>query len=42
MGAAGDSYDNATAESFFSGFKREVTDREPFATRADARLQILA
>jgi transposase InsO family protein len=28
------------AESFFSGFKREVIDGEHFATRADARKEI--
>ena len=37
MGTVGDSYDNAMAESFFAGFKREVIDGEHFATRADAR-----
>ena len=40
MGTVGDSYDNAMAESFFSGFKREVIDGEHFATRADARAEI--
>ena len=40
MGTVGDSYDNAMAESFFSGFKREVIDGEHFATRADARKEI--
>ena len=40
MGTVGDSYDNAMAESFFSGFKREVIDGEHFATRADAREEI--
>jgi putative transposase len=30
------------AESFFSGFKREVIDGEHFATRAGAREEILA
>jgi transposase InsO family protein len=40
MGTVGDSYDNAMAESFFSGFKREVIDGEHFATRADARSEI--
>lgn len=42
MGTVGDSYDNAMAESFFSGFKREVIDGEHFATRADARTEIFA
>lgn len=37
MGTVGDSYDNAMAESFFAGFKREVIDGEHFATRAEAR-----
>ena len=40
MGTVGDSYDNAMAESFFSGFKREVIDGEHFATRAEARQEI--
>jgi transposase InsO family protein len=40
MGTVGDSYDNAMAESFFSGFKREAIDGEHFATRADARKEI--
>ena len=40
MGTVGDSYDNAMAESFFSGFKREVIDGEHFATRADAQKEI--
>ena len=42
MGTVGDSYDNAMAESFFSGFKREVIDGEHFATRADARKEIFS
>jgi transposase InsO family protein len=42
MGTVGDSYDNAMAESFFSGFKREVVDGEHFATRAEARVEIFA
>jgi transposase InsO family protein len=40
MGTVGDSYDNAMAESFFSGFKREVIDGEHYTTRADARAEI--
>jgi Integrase core domain len=40
MGTAGDSYDNAMAESFLSGFKREVIDGENYATSADARKEI--
>ena len=40
MGTVGDSYDNAMAESFFSGFKREVIDGGHFATRAAARQEI--
>ena len=42
MGTVGDSYDNAMAESFFAGFKREVIDGEHFATRAEARKAIFA
>ena len=30
------------AESFFSGFKREVIDGEHYATRADARSEIFS
>lgn len=33
---------NAMAESFFSGFKREVIDGEHFATRAEARAEIFS
>ena len=33
---------SAMAESFFSGFKREVIDGEHFAARADARKEIFA
>ncbi len=40
MGTVGDSYDNAMAESFFAGFKREVIDGDHFATRAQARKAI--
>jgi transposase InsO family protein len=40
MGTVGDSYDNAMAESFFAGFKREVIDGEHYTTRADARQEI--
>ena len=40
MGTVGDSYDNAMAESFFAGFKREVIDGEHYATRAEARQEI--
>ena len=42
MGTVGDSYDNAMAESFFAGFKREAIDGEHYATRADARAAIFA
>ena len=42
MGTVGDSYDNAMAESFFSGFKREAVDGEHFASRADARAATFA
>jgi len=40
MGSVGDSYDNAMAESFFSGFKREAVDGEHFATKDQARAAV--
>ena len=30
-------YDNALAASFFATFKRELIDRQPWATRTQAR-----
>ena len=35
MGAVGDAYDNAAAESFFSIIQRELLDRQRWATRAE-------
>jgi putative transposase len=40
MGAVGDSYDNAVAESFFATLKGELVDRQPWPRRAAARLAI--
>jgi transposase InsO family protein len=42
MGAVGDSYDNAVAESFFATLKGEVVDRCPWPTRASVRAAIFA
>ena len=40
MGRVGDAYDNAVVESFFSSLKVELVDRQPWPTRAAARLAI--
>lgn len=40
MGAVGDAYDNAMAESFFATLETELLDRSRFRTRDDARLAI--
>ena len=40
MGSVGDSFDNAMAESFFAGFKREAVDGEHFATKTEARAAV--
>ncbi len=37
MSRKGNCYDNAVAESFFSTAKRELTHRESYATREEAR-----
>ena len=42
MGSVGDSYDNAQAESIWSGFKREAIDHRHFATRTEARRAIFS
>jgi transposase InsO family protein len=42
MGSVGDSYDNAQAESIWSGFKREAIDHRHFATKAEARRAIFS
>lgn len=42
MGSVGDSYDNAQAESVWSGFKREAIDGEHFVTKAQARRAIFS
>ena len=41
MGEVGSCYDNAMAESFFSTLETELLDRQRFATRKDARRQIV-
>jgi len=40
MGSVGDADDNALAESFFATLECELTDRERFATRDQARTKI--
>jgi putative transposase len=40
MSRTGNCYDNAVAESFFATFKRELVDRERYATRDAARQSI--
>jgi transposase InsO family protein len=42
MGRVGDSYDNAQAESIWSGFKREAIDHRHFSTKAEARRAIFS
>lgn len=41
MGATGVCWDNATAESFFGTLKRELANRRRWATRADARRDLI-
>ena len=41
MGAAGQCFDNAAAESFFSSLKRELVHRHRWASRAEARRTII-
>ena len=40
MGAVGDCYDNAMAESFFATLECELIDRHSFKTQAEARMAI--
>jgi transposase InsO family protein len=40
MSRRGNCHDNAPAESFFATFKDELVEREPLATRAEARTKI--
>lgn len=40
MGAVGDAYDNAVAESFFASLEREILNRRAFKTHAEAHLAI--
>ncbi|MFJ7209796.1 IS3 family transposase [Streptomyces sp. NPDC098789] len=40
MGKVGSSYDNALAESFWQGLKRETKHQRPFSTMLQARLEI--
>ena len=41
MSAVGSCYDNAAAESFFGLLKRECVNRRRYATRAQARADVL-
>ncbi|HZA78098.1 MAG TPA: IS3 family transposase [Acidimicrobiales bacterium] len=41
MGATGICFDNSPAEAFFASLKRELVHRRRFATRADARREII-
>src|ERR671919_3066384 len=41
MGATGVCFDNAAAEAFFASLKRELVHRSRFATRAEARREII-
>ncbi len=41
MGATGVCWDNAAAESFFGTLKRELAHRRRWATRADARRDLM-
>jgi putative transposase len=41
MGATGICFDNAAAEAFFASLKRELVHRRRFATRAEARREII-
>lgn len=40
MGAVGDAYDNAMAESFFATLEREVLNRRSFKSPAEARMAV--
>lgn len=40
MSRKGDCYDNAMMESFFSTLRAECTERQPYRTRAQARLSV--
>jgi putative transposase len=42
MGAVGDCYDNALAESFFATLETELIARRRWRTRADARAAVFA
>jgi putative transposase len=41
MGATGICFDNSPTEAFFATLKRELVHRRRFATRADARREII-
>ena len=41
MGATGTCFDNSPAEAFFASLKRELVHRRRFATRAEARREII-
>jgi transposase InsO family protein len=40
-GSVGDCFDNAHCESFFATLERELLNRRPFQTQAEARMAIL-
>jgi putative transposase len=40
MGSVGDCYDQALVESIFATLERELIDRRPWRTRAEARLGV--
>ena len=42
MGAVGDAYDNAMAESFFATLQCELINRRSWQTKAEARVAIFA
>lgn len=42
MGATGICFDNSPSESFFASLKKELAHRRRFASRADARHEIIA
>jgi putative transposase len=42
MGSRGDAFDNAAAESFMASIKTELTKRQTFKTRDDARLAVFS
>ena len=41
MGATGNCFDNSPAEAFFAALKRELVHRRRFATRPQARREVI-